>query len=597
MHFVAAAFIATLAWVVSAGDEATPLALMVSAEGLGSGQTGTVVAIVLQIAPEDVERAGERVRVVTTLLEDGAVLDRESAVAEVEGDGTVMLLRDWPVGDYELKVSVAVVDGKTGGLWVGPVTIPKMDAPFEASEDAPVEAIALEVTPPLKGAVRFLPPPDRGGIGALQLEVEAPDTTASVEFLKDGELLNQRNRPPWTVSIVLGEIVRRAQIRAVARDRRGNYIGEDALVLNNPTGRLGVEVLLGPEDSIVDGRRPVTVSVMSGVSQVHQVTLSLDERTVARWASCPCVTTLSVEDLERATIMAAEAVDSEGNRGDAVIAMGGSGMSFSGSVRVELVELPLTVLDKDENPVIGLTPTDFLILEDSQSVTVEGFGTTSDLPLSLALAVDTSGSMQDDFEAVRRAAGAFATDLMKDGDEVVVLTFAWEAVIQLPWTEKSVALSSKLDRIVPEGGTSLHDAVVRSLEQFRGRRGRQALVLLTDGEDTTSRTGWDLAKRFAHTMRIPIYPIGLGLGKLDFSARKALKNLATETGGEAFFPADTDELSVVYGRIGELLRSQYLVWYASGSDKSDDVFRAIDVTIPSRPELTIRTIRGYYPGK
>lgn len=583
--------------IASATKAPPPLALLVEVEGLGHGQTGTVMGVVIQIAPEDVERAGERIRVVTSLTVNKVLADRQSAVVELNADGSVMLYRDWQVGDHSLKVVVATIDGGIGGFWRGTITIPEMETAFESSDDAPVEAIALSVTAPAEEAVRFKPPPDKGGIGALQLEVEAPDGTASVEFLKDGVSMVRRNRPPWTYSISLGEIIRRTQVRAIARNRKGRYLGEDALILNNPTGRIGVEILLGPDDAIVDGARPVTVAVTGGVGRIHQVTLSLNDTMFARWPSCPCITQVPLADLQQATILAAEAVDSNGSRGDAVIALGGGGGSFSGSVRVELVELPVTVLNPQLTPVTGLGPEAFRILEDGEPVTIEGFGTTVDLPLSLALAIDTSGSMTENFERVRRAARAFTSDLMQDGDEVVVLTFAWEAKVRLPWTEKAEALDAKLDRIVPEGGTSLHDAVVRSLEQFRGRRGRQALVLLTDGEDTTSRTGWELAKRYAHTMRVPVYPIGLGLGKLDYSARKTLKRLAEETGGEAFFPKTVDDLGVVYDRIGLLLRSQYLVWYSSGSAKSDDQFRSIAVTVPDQPEVTIRTIRGYYPGK
>jgi VWFA-related protein len=142
----------------------------------------------------------------------------------------------------------------------------------------------------------------------------------------------------------------------------------------------------------------------------------------------------------------------------------------------------------------------------------------------------------------------------------------------------------------------LHDAVVRSLEQFRGRRGRQAVVLLTDGEDTTSRTDWKVAERFAHTMRIPIFSIGLGVGKLDISSRKVLKGLARETGGEAFFPKQVEELPGVYARIAELLKSQYLLWYQSPSDKPPESFRAIEVSV-AKPEAVVKTIAGYYPGK
>ena len=197
---------------------------------------------------------------------------------------------------------------------------------------------------------------------------------------------------------------------------------------------------------------------------------------------------------------------------------------------------------------------------------------------------------------MRRAVRGFTDQLLKEGDQAVLIRFSWDATVEVAWTDRIDALVSDLDDVTPEGGTSLHDAVVRSLEQFRGRRGRQAVVLLTDGEDTTSRTGWQVAERFARTMRIPIFSIGLGVGKLDFSSRKILKELSSETGGEAFFPKKVEELPAVYARIAELLRSQYLLWYQSPSDKPPEEFRTIEVTV-DRPDAVVRTISGYYPGK
>ncbi len=560
----------------------------------GAGAEGTVMGIVVQVAPEDRQRAGERVRLVTTLAAGDDLVDRQSAVVELADDGSAMVYREWKPGAYELRVAVAAVDGDVGGMWVGAVEVPAASVPFAAPEGAPVDAVALRLTPPAAGQVQFRPPPERGGIGALQLELDAPATTSSIEFFLDEKLLNRRNRPPWTVSVSLGEVVKRTTVRAVARDAAGGYLGEDALVLNSPTGQLGVEILLAPESTIRDGLRRVTVAVSSH-AEVDQVKLSLDNRVVARWAACPCVVDLAVADLAAATILAAEVEDRRGTRGDAVVAMAGGG-GFGSTVKVELVELAILALDGNGVPVKDLTAAELEVREDDAPVTIEGFGTTADLTLSLALAVDTSGSMTESFPRVRAAIASFTSALLRPGDEATLLSFAWEAKSLVGWTDDVRALDSRLERVVPEGGTSLHDAVVRSLEQFRGRRGRQALVLLTDGEDTTSRTGWATALRFAHTMRIPIFPVGLGVGKLDFAGRGTLNDLARETGGEAFFPADTDQLTAAYARIGDLLRSQYLVWYSSGSTKPADQFRAITVTT-TRPGLTLKTIRGYYPGR
>jgi VWFA-related protein len=574
--------------------QGTPLALNANVESLGRGAGGTVVGVIFQIAPEDRERTGERVRVVTTLRSGDRILDRQSAVAEVELDGTVMLYREWPPGSYELQIAVASVDGLAAGVWFGDIEVEQIETPFEAPEGAPVEAVALELTPPREGAVTFKPPPNLGGLGAVQLEVEAPENTASVEFFQDSRGLGRRNRAPWTVSIPLGEIIRRTEVRAVALDDEGNFLGEDAIVLNNPSGQIGIQILLAPETSAADGERMITVAV-SGGNEIQQVNLHLDAELIARWAACPCVVEVPIEKLGRAAILSAEAIDADGTRGDAVVNLGGGG-GFVGSVRVELVELPVVVLDARGTPVTGLSQSDFEVFEDGVAVQVEGFGTTQDLPLSLAIAVDTSGSMIEDFPKVRTAVRGFADELLEPGDQAVLIRFAWDAKVEVAWTEDVRKLVGNLDTVQPEGGTSLHDAVVRSLEQFRGRRGRQAVVLLTDGEDTTSRTGWDIAERFANTMRIPIFSIGLGVGKLSFSSRNVLGGLADETGGEAFFPKKVEELPAVYDRIAELLRSQHLLWYTSPSDQPAEDFRKIDVRTVN-PEHTVKTISGYYPGK
>ena len=577
-----------------AGDEDRPLALSVEVRQLGRGADDTVVGIVVQIAPEDRSRVGERARVLVTLLDGEAIVDRHAAVVAVAGDGSATLYREWPPGSYELQVGLAAAERPSSGVWFGDVEVEEMSEPFVAPEDAPPDAVALELTPPRQGGVRFLPPPDIGGIGAIQLEVEAPAETASVEFFQDDRSLGRRNRPPWTVSVPLGDIVRRTTVRAVVSDGDGRFLGEDAVVLNNPTGQIGVEILLAPEGSVRDGKRLVTVSV-TAAKQIQQVTLSIDDQQVARWAECPCVVEVDAATLAQANILAADVVGAGDERGDAVLTLAGGG-GFVGSVRVELVELPIVVLDDRDLPVVGLEQGDFTVWEDGQKVEVEGFGTTANLPLSLAIAVDTSGSMVEEFDDVKKALRGFADSLLEEDDSVVLIRFAWDATVEVAWTEDVRQVEGRFDRFQPDGGTSLHDAVVRSLEQFRGRRGRQAVVLLTDGEDTTSRTGWSVAERFAHTMRVPIFPIGLGLGSLDFSSRGVLKSLAAETGGEAFFPKSVEELPAVYARIAELLRSQYLLWYASPSSKPFDEFREIAVEV-TKAGLKVQTIRGYYPGK
>ncbi len=225
----------------------TPIALTAHVDALGRGLDGTVVGVVFQIAPEDRQRAGDRLRVVTTLRSEGEIVDRQSAVVVIEADGTAMLYREWDPGSYELQIAIGTLDGTIGGVWFGDIEVPESLEPFEAPDGAPIDAIALDLTPPSEGAVTFRPPPNLGGLGAIQLVVDAPENTTSVEFFNDGASLGRRNRAPWTVSIPLGDILKRTQISAIAYDADGNYIGEDALVLNSPSGQIGVQILLAPD--------------------------------------------------------------------------------------------------------------------------------------------------------------------------------------------------------------------------------------------------------------------------------------------------------------------------------------------------------------
>ncbi|MEJ2581791.1 MAG: hypothetical protein P8127_09195, partial [Acidobacteriota bacterium] len=254
-----------------ASAQTTPLALSVHVDALGKGSDGMVVGVVLQIAPEDRDRAGERVRLVTTLRIDDDIVDRQSGVVVLQPDGTAMLYREWDPGTYMLEIAVVNLDGTASGIWLGEIEVATIEKPFEAPEGAPVDAIALDLTPPREGGVSFKPPPNLGGLGAVQLEVEVPDDTASVEFFHDGSELGRRNRPPWTVSIPLGEIIRRTEVRAVALDARGTYLGEDAVILNNPSGQIGVRILLAPESTITNGRRTITVATTSSARDIHQV--------------------------------------------------------------------------------------------------------------------------------------------------------------------------------------------------------------------------------------------------------------------------------------------------------------------------------------
>lgn len=571
---------------------APPLALRAEVQALGRGASGMVVGVAVQVAPEDRVRAGQRVSLKVSLLRDGGVVDTHATVVELSGDGSALLYREWPAGPGQVRVLVESMEGGVSGMWIGPVTIPMLDTPFEVPAGAAVEAVALapQPPPPAADAVRFLPPPREGGIGALQLELSAPARTARVAFFQDGEPLGERQRLPWTVSVNLGQVARRTVVSGQAFGTDGEFLGEDAIVLNAAPQQIPVELLLGPPGG-ADAQ--VTVSV-DRQAKVESVVLKLDDRPVARWTECPCVVTVPRKDLDAARVIAAEVAGAGGRRGEAVQVKGLAG--YQESVQVEVVELPVNVFDAAGAPVADIPREAFKVFEDDQEVPVEAFGTTAELPLSLGLVVDTSGSMVEPFPAVRKAVAGFATQLLRPQDSYFLLTFSFDPQIRQAWSKDPTALDPVLERIIPQGGTSLRDAVVRGLEQFRGRRGRTALVVLTDGDDTTSRTGWGATLRYIQTARVPVFPIGFQLGALDFMIKDRLKDLAATTGGEYFTSPKSGRLEDVYARIDRQLRSQYLITYRSSSTKGREVFRTVRVEVQGK-DLVARTIAGYYPAQ
>lgn len=567
----------------------SPMALRVEVEALGRGSAGTVVAVAVQVAPEDRAALGERVRFRVALWRGSQKLDDGSGVGELAADGSFLVYREWPPGESTVRVEVSSLDGTRAGAVERKVVVPVLEKPFLSPEGAPPDAAVLMPSPPPQEAVRFSRPRLGTVVGAVELALQAPESTGEVRFFHDEQLVLVKNRPPWQLSLSLGANPRRTVVRAEAWSADGRFLGEDAVVLSGSESRLDVHILLREEKG---EEQPVKVTVaVSPPGLEEEVVLLLDDQPVARWLSCPCVTELAAKDLRGARVLVAEARGG-GRQGEAVLVVGTG--TLVETARVDVVELPVAVLDAAGKPVPGLTPAAFQVWEDGRPVMVETVARSEDLPVSLGLAVDVSGSMEKDFPLVRQAVGGFLSDFLRPGDRFFLGTFSWEFVLLLPWGSEPRLVEERLARLRVEGGTSLHDAVIKALELFRGRKGPRALVVITDGEDTTSRTGWDAALRYARTVRTPIFPVGIRVSVLDFVFRSKLSELAAATGGEAFFVGKAEELPAVYRRIGEQLRHQYVLVYRSPATSAAEAFRQVTVKV-QQPGVTVRTIPGYFP--
>ncbi len=269
---------------------------------------------------------------------------------------------------------------------------------------------------------------------------------------------------------------------------------------------------------------------------------------------------------------------------------------------VEEVVLNATVLE-GTRLVQNLKKENFEVTEDGVKQTILSFQHT-DLPVSIGLVIDNSGSMSRKRPAVNKS----ALDLIAASnpqDEAFVVNFSDEAFIDQDFTSDLNKLRDGLSHIESRGGTALYDAVVASADKLvaDGKRPKQVIVIITDGEDNASSLTLEQTIRRVQQLGGPvIYSIGLLFGD-DMTrsearhARRALEMLSTETGGIAFFPKTMEQVDQIAAEVARDIRSQYTIGYRSTKPSTDPGFRRVEVTAsaPGMGKLEVRTRTGYFP--
>jgi VWFA-related protein len=270
---------------------------------------------------------------------------------------------------------------------------------------------------------------------------------------------------------------------------------------------------------------------------------------------------------------------------------------------VEEVLLNCTVLDGTKL-VPDLKKENFQVLEDGVKQTLISFQHT-DLPVSIAMVVDNSGSMASKRPSVNKS----AMDLIEASnpdDEAFVVNFSEEAFLDQDFTSDVSKLRAGLSHIEARGATALYDAVVASADKLvaDAKRPKQVLILITDGDDNAS-TGYNLEQTIRRVQQLSgpvIYSIGLLFGD-DMprseakNARKALELLSTETGGVAFFPKNIEQVDQIAAEVARDIRNQYTLGYHSTKPTTEPGFRRVEVTAEGKSggKLIVRTRTGYFP--
>jgi VWFA-related protein len=276
---------------------------------------------------------------------------------------------------------------------------------------------------------------------------------------------------------------------------------------------------------------------------------------------------------------------------------------------VDLVALNVVVTDGKQSFVNGLTADNFAVFEDGIRQEVSYFA-AGDVPLDLAILLDTSASMTDKLATAQQAAIGFASTL-RPTDRILVVDIKDTTKIISPLSGDIAAAKTAILATNPKGGTGLFNGLYLTLKELAKQRRttgdvrRQALVVLSDGDDTASLMSFDDVMELAKQSGISVYTITL---KSKWASRTAagtssqryfsqadfsMKSLAQETGGRSFFPNEIAELSDVYGQIAEELASQYALGYTSKNPKRDGAYRRVIVRVTEPTGMQTRTRSGY----
>ncbi len=270
------------------------------------------------------------------------------------------------------------------------------------------------------------------------------------------------------------------------------------------------------------------------------------------------------------------------------------------SVDVTRVNLQFTVSDKKGRFVNNLSKGDFEILEAKKQQEIVEFTSESDLPLRLAILIDTSNSIRERFKFQQEAAIDFInTAIRPRQDKATVVSFDMSAELVADLTDDSDKLATAIRGLRPGGGTAMYDAIYfacrdKLMQDQPMHKYRRAMVILSDGDDNQSRWTREQALEMAHKADVVIYSISTNQLGIESEGDKILKYFAQETGGLAFFPFKAQDMAQDFENIANELRHQYNVLFRPEPFKADGLYHAVKVMVKNRKDLVVRARHGYY---
>ena len=424
--------------------------------------------------------------------------------AGAEGPARLALIRALPAGHYLLRCQVA--EEATGRCWrtEREVDVPALGAiGASGASGASADSPAGESGP----SVRLLDPGDELLTGRVRFDAEVRDAgVARVAFELDGRRVMTRGRPPWSVELDLGVAPRAHRVAAIALSAADEELARDEIQVNGGPHRFAVRLALAHRatgSGEIEAR--AVVDVPEGET-VDRLELLVNGELRAILHDPPFVQPLELPAGGGLVWVRAVALLAGGGAAEAVRLVGAQGTSES--VDVDFVELHATVADRRGRPVDDLRAEELELTEDGRAQSLRRLERVADVPIHAGVLIDTSGSMAPVLHEAESAALRFFEQVITERDRAAVITFADEPRLAARFTGERERLAGGLSGIEADGETALYDAVVFALHYFSGLGGKRALVLLSDGADSVSKSSFANALEFARRSGVAIYPSG-----------------------------------------------------------------------------------------
>lgn len=563
-------------------------------------EDNSVVRVLMTVPSESLShRSTHELLVTGQVLQDRGVLEDFRYTFQVdpriESQPFIPLVFERYLRPGLYKLRIKLVDLITKRFFLGErvLSVPALDPAMTASLDRLYEEAdaALASSRP---AIRLLHPADKLVAGSTRFEARVEGGISQVAFLLDGRRIYTRTRPPYAVTLDLGDIPRLQKLQVEGLGASGEVLARDELVLNSGAQRFAVR-LLDPQPGKVyrdSLRARVQVEPPQG-ERVERVEVWFNEDRVATLFQPPYTQPILLPKGKEVGYVRAVAYLPDGRAAEDLVLL--NTREVPDAMAVRLVELFTTVLDGSGRPVQEADPGIFRVLEDGVPQTVRIVEPVGETPIRVVTLIDNSLSMRERLEQTREAALQFLQRTLRPVDQAAVITFNRTPRVAVRLTNDLEELREGLTGLLAEDQTSLYDSLAYGLQYLSGVKGQRAVLLLSDGMDRSSRLTFEQSLECARRAGIAVYTVGLSLPDgARGEAGDKLRRMAAETGGRSWFVESTAELDGVYQQIERELRAQYRISYQSSNNSPKDGFRAVRVEVAHKG-MEARTISGYYP--